>query len=382
MPLAIYPICLTFCLLTPVWGQATPTSGPQPSVDVGMAMDQKLEKVTISSKELADALAELGRLAGAKIVVDEPSVDLLPWGRQTKLTDVTITKASLREALPEILGPLGMTYELRDGVLLVVATKPLKRINRRVTWDELKLLQKLRQTTYTPEAFAQLRVQYRITRKVDAPTLLKQQFEQAGRGSLSQMLEAATGSLGWVWFPEEDRIVIRTVEAQIANQLSRRVSVHHVKVPLSRILMDLADKAEVPLLLEPGMMLKIPQATAQGFTLYVDNTSIRQALNVISSETGLKYEMRRDELYIGLADDYQALGTTTAPASTRRGTYIGRISVPSEDGKFTYDFLVREDELPQDVLDYRKQLIKQYIEQMRREMAPDDAGRSRHGQQP
>ena len=281
-------------------------------------------------------------------------MDLLPWGRQTKLTDVSITNASLREALPQILDPLGMTYELRDNGIAVVATRPLKRINRRATWDELKLLQQCRETQYSPESFAALRIQYRITKKVDAPSLLRRQLEQAGRGSLAQILEAATGSLGWVWFPDQDRIVIRSAEAQMANQLSRHVTLRYEKAPLSRILLALADKADVPLLLEPGVMLKLPHATAQSFTLLIENTSIRQALNLISAETGLKYEMRRDELYIGLAEDFQSPGTTSAPASAaaRRSNYVCRITIPSEDGTYSYDVLVRDDELPNDVLDY------------------------------
>ena len=38
----------------------------QEPIDVGRALDRKLEKVAISSKELPDALAELGKLAGRR----------------------------------------------------------------------------------------------------------------------------------------------------------------------------------------------------------------------------------------------------------------------------------------------------------------------------
>jgi hypothetical protein len=380
--------CIGVWLLSSVsaMAQTSPPGGGRP-VDVGRAMDQKLEKVSISSKELPEALTDLGKLVGIKIDVDEASADLLPWGAQTKLSDVTISNASLREALPQILGRIGMTYEHREGRLLVVATNPLKRINRRATWEELGLLQRCCDTVYSTESFAQFRVQYRITRKVDAPGLLRQQLEKAGRGTIAQLLEVAAGSLGWVWFPDQDRIVIRTAEAQVANQLSRRVTARYERMPLSRILLDLSDRAEVPLLLEPGIMLRLP-ASAQSYTLVLSGTSIRQALNVISADTGLKYEMRRDVLYIGLAEDFQPTtgpATTTAPAggaAPRRSTYVGRITIPSEDGRFSYDFLVREEDLPPDVLEYRRQVIKQYIEQIRRDMAPDEAGEPAGNSQP
>ncbi len=370
-----YPVIgLLGFLLPALAGAAQPPPAAPAAVDIGRAMDQKLDNVTISGRELPAVLDELGRRVGVRIVLDDPAAELLPWGRQTKLADMTLRNASLREALPQILEPLGLTYELREGMLVVVATKPLKRMNRRANWDDLKLLQKCRETAFTPEAFAELRIEYRITSKVDAPALLRKQMEQAGKGTIAQMLEVATGSLGWVWFPDEDHLVIRSAEAQIANQLARRVSLRFERAPLSRILLHLADQAEVALLLEPGLMQKLPPTTAQNYTLVLENTSIRQALNVISAETGLKYELRRDLLFIGLPDDYRAPGEPPAPR--RAAAVVGRISVPNRDGTYTFDLLVREDELPQDVLDYRRQLIEEYIERMRQDLG------ERHGGSP
>jgi hypothetical protein len=261
-----------------------------------------------------------------------------------------------------------MTYEVRDEGVVVVATKPLNRINRRATWDELKLLRRCNETEYTPESFADFKLHYRITKRVDAPALLKQQLNRAGSGTVAEMLEVATSSLGWVWFPFEDHIRFRSMQAQIANQLARRVTVRYENEPLTRVLLDLADRAEVALLLEPGMIRKLPPE-AKSISLVLQNSSIRQALNVMSAETGLKYEMRRDFLFLGLADDYQPGGAT---ASARRSPYVGKISVTSEDGSYTYDFLLRADELPADVLEYRRQIIGEYIERMRRDMAPKE----------
>jgi hypothetical protein len=260
-----------------------------------------------------------------------------------------------------------MTYELRADGLHVVATEPLKRINRRATWEELKLLQRCRELEYTPENFATFKLQYKITRKVNAPVLLTQQLERAGRGSVAEMLEAATGSLGWVWLPDGDRLKIRTAEAQIANQLARRVTFRYEDTPVSRVLMDLADRAEVALHLEPGVLLKLPPAVART-SLVLQHSSIRQALNLLSAETGLSYEMRRDGLHVGLAVDFQA-GQTVAVG--RRSPYVGKISIPSEDGSYSYDILLREDDLPEDILEYRRQMIKEYIDRMRRDIAPD-----------
>lgn len=359
-----------------VLAQDAPTPNRPDAGDAARAIDRKLSELTIASKELPEVLAEIGERVGITIELDERSADLLPWGRRTKLESVSITDASLREVLPQILGRLGMTYELRGARVVAVAMEPLKRINRRATWDELALLWKCMQTEYTPEVFAAFKIHYRITRKVDAPALLRQQLERAGRGTVAEMLEVATGSLGWVWFPYEDHIRIRTAQAQIANQLARRITVRYEDTPLSRILTDLADRAEVALLLEPGMMLKLPPAVTRS-SLVLQHTSIRQALNLISAETGLKYEMRRDGLYVGLADDLQTDG---ARATARRSPYVGKITVASEDGSYTFDVLLREDELPADILEYRRQIIDEYISRIRRDMAPDSAAPGAGGQ--
>ena len=88
---------------------------------------------------------------------------------------------------------------------------------------------------------------------------------------------------------------------------------------------------------------------------------------MLCAETGMKYQMRRDGLFVGLADKTAG----GAPGQSRRSPYVCKISVPSKDGSFAYEFLVREDELPADIVAYRRQIIEATIEKMRSEMAPD-----------
>jgi hypothetical protein len=333
--------------------------------DVEAALDRKLARLAISGKEIPEALAEIGGEAGVKIAIDDAAAELLPWGKETKLAAVTISNASLREALPQILTPLGMSYVVSEGRILVVATDPLKRINRRATWEDLKLLRWCQETPYTPEAFAGLKLQYRVTAKVDAPKMLQRQLERAGRGTVAQMLEVACNALGWVWLPDNEDIIIRTHEAQIANMLSRRISVRYMNTPLARILNDLADRADVALFFEPGIMLKLPRSTAESYTLLLEQSSIRQALELIAAETGLEYEIRRDGITIGLSE---ALAGNAARSTTRRSPYVAKITIPSRDGTFTLDFLLSGDELPPDLLEYRQQVIEEYVEKMRAQL--------------
>ena len=363
-----------FLTTAPVAFAQTDSPAESSVMDVSRALDRVVPRLTIEEAEVPAALARIGEQAGITIRIDDRSAELLPWGRQTRLKQVTVENASLREVLPKILGALGMTYRLGNDEVVVMATRPLSCMFRRATWDDLKLLARCNELEYTPENFESLRIQYRITSKVDAPRMLMDQLAKAGRGRLAELLDVATGGLGWVWFPNGDHIVVRTQQAQIANYMSRRISQRYCNMPLSRILVDLAAKAETPINFEPGMMLKLPPATAQSYTLLLQNTSIRQAFELISAETGLTYKIRRSGIDVGLAE--QVPGSAQPSLRATASPYVGKITIPSADGSYAYDFVLRADELPEDILEYRRQIIEEYIQKMRNDMAPDNAIRS------
>lgn len=341
--------------------------GAMSDAEAARVIDQPLASLTVRGAALGEALADVGRQAGVEIVVDEAAAELLPWGAQTAVQEITVQDATVRQLLGEMLPALGLRFEIVDGRVKVLATEPLKRINRRATWDELAVLQRAASTPYTPDNLAGFKLQFRITSKVDAKSMLEHQLARAGQGTVAEMLETATGSLGWVWLPVDDAVVIRTMQAQIANKLSRRISVRYVGTPLARILLDLADKAETAFVLEPGMMVKLPANIVQGYSLSLDQASIRQALELICAETGLKYEIEREIVRIGLSE---ALEEGGRPGGTREFPYVGKIAVPAKSGDYTLEFLIRRDELPPDILDARNQMVEEIVQQMRQDMAP------------
>ncbi len=342
---------------------------PEP-VDVAVALDQPVGPLELRGQDFPSVLQAIGDQAGVPIIAEDAAIDLLPAGSRTRLKDVAIEDGpALRTVLAELLSPLGLSFEIRDDAIMVVPTAPLKRMVRRASWEDLELMRQL-STEYTQENFARFKIQYRITSKVNAPAMLADQMARAGQGTIAQVLETATGALGWVWLPNGDHIVIRTAEAQIANLMAQRISKRYENTPLARILVDLADMAETPITFEPGMMLKLPPQTANGYTLLLDNATIRQATQLISAETGLVFDIKRDGLFVRLAEN----AADGAPA--RRSAFVGKITIPSKDGSFQYEFLLREDELPEDILSYRRQIVDEYIQKMRHDMAEDNTIRN------
>lgn len=351
------------------------TTPAEPSLD---AVDGDLGTLTIASQPLATVLEMLGERAGVRFSVDEDTYALLPWGRETRLASLELKGATLRQALEEIIRPLGLVYRVRERSIAIEPSEPLERMNRRATWNDLKLIASMQSTPYSAEAFDKLTVQYRITSKVNAPQLLKTQLKRAGSGSLCDVLTTAANALGWTWFTDEDHIVVLSSEAFIAHNLARTVTLRYKDMGLAHILLDLATKADVPLSIEPGLMQKLPPSTAQSYSLFVQETSVRQALELICAETGLEYQVRRDGLFVTLPPA-TAARAGAAPRAARGDPYAARILVPAKSGGFSYEILIRESELPDDVREYRSQMISEMVERMRQDMAPEPTTRPAGG---
>lgn len=363
-------ITLVFALVAS-FASTTTVVAQTHGADVSQALDEPIASLRLNEQPVPKALSKLGRQVGIAIEIDEDALEAMPWGANTKLSTVNIENATLRDVLPQILQPLGLEYELGADSLLIHTTTPLKRINRRATWDDLKLLQRCHNTPWTPEAMDGFTIRYRITSKVDAPALLAEQMMKSAGGSVAQVLEDAAGSLGWVWLPNEDHIIVRTVQAQTANYMARRVTVKYTNEPLADILLDLANRADTPINFEPGMMLKLPPDTAKHTSLALRNNSIRQGFELLSAHTGIRYSIQRGGINVSLSDAaVEASGQPRSLPISLRSPYVGKLTVPGPDGTYAFDILLREDDLPQDILDYRKQLIEEYIDKMRAEMIP------------
>lgn len=370
VPAAFSPLALL--MLAALMGQSRPTSAPvetqtadpRPAAE---ALDRTLGDLKLESQTLAAVLEALSKRAGVRFEIDDDTYATLPWGRDTRLATLKLSGASLRAALDEILKPLGFVYSIGDNSVRIVPSDALARINRRATWDDLHYLQMLNSTACTQQNLAKIKFQYRITTKTNAPQLLGNQFKRAGDGTIAQILDVATKALGWTWFPDQDHVVILSAQAHIAHNLARTVTARYNQMGLAHILLDLADKADVPIFLEPGLMLKLPPNTANNYTLLLQQTTVRDALELICAETGLAYQILRDGISISLAPDAKG---NAAGARNRGDPYVARIVVPAKNGNYNYEFLIRESELPQDVREYRGQMIDEMIEKVRLDMSP------------
>lgn len=367
------PAALPFIALLALWGtQDTPTEVPasEPATqDAGLIeqkLDQPIAQLTLEERPVTDVLDALGKAAGINIRLDAGAIERLPWGAQTKLASLSVSDATPRDILAKILGELGLEHSVQGSEVVVEPMPVVERLDGRASWKTLGLLKNLMSTPYSAEAFSKCGVQYRITSKVDAPAMLSEQLSRAGGGMIAEMLETATASLGWTWFPQDDHVVILTREAASARAMSRRMNGRYVKQPLGEILFALGKEASVHVHLQPGMFKKLPPQTVERYSLFLTNVSIRQAFDFIAADTGVAYRIRTDGVHVGLAEDIGKLDASDAQSAPADDPYVAKLSVPIANGQGTYEFLIRESELPADVRAIRRRIRQQFINDVRR----------------
>ncbi|MCK6484319.1 MAG: hypothetical protein HUU22_03105 [Phycisphaerae bacterium] len=367
------PATWLFISLLALYGtQDTPPEVPasEPATqDAGSTerkLDQPIAQWAIEERPLTEVLDALGKVADINIRLDPLAIERLPWGAQTKLANLSVSDATPREILSKTLGELGLEYSVQGSDVWVEPMPVIERLDGRASWKTLGLLKNLMTTSYSAEAFSKFALQFRITSKVDAPAMLTEQLARAGRGMMAELLETATASLGWTWFPQEDHIVVLTREAAIARAMSRRMNGRYVKQPLGEILFALGKEAGVHVHLQAGMFKKLSPQTVERYSLFLTNVSIRQAFDFIAADTGVAYRIRTDGVHVGLAEDIGKLDSAETQTAPTDDPYVAKLSVPIANGQGTYEFLIRESELPADVRAIRRRIRQRFIDDVRR----------------
>ena len=342
---------------------------------------QALEQETrldVSDVPIRQAIQQLADNTGIPIEIEPGTVDLLPYGSQTILS-AKIEGRPLRESLTALLRPIGLTFRAEKRKVLIGPTRPLRRIVRRATWEELAALEMLHTRPWSRELFDSLRFQFQDARAGDfeanRETLLRL-AGAVGAGSAAEVLEHACDQYGWAWYPSAKHIAVLTKTKQVERQLETRVSLRYVQTSLGDALLDLAHRAGVLLQMDPGALSMLPPQTAERFSLSIDNATVRQALEVVAGQTGLGYFIEPDGIRLAthtLAAPTTDSGAVSADAALRAlkaNPIVGQITVPNPDGS-SFAFFIRENDLPPEVSEMRKAKIRDAVNDIRRSLAAE-----------
>ena len=343
----------------------TSTFADQTSALIAQQMDQPFE-LTLKDTPLPQALKQIGNATGVRIDPTESVYNLLPYGDQTTI-NAKISNQSLRQALDAIARKLGLTFVLKDDHVELRPLPPLARIGRRATMDELAMLDKL---TTTPlglnnehpklpallEAIDQKLVETKSSYAVEnrlGERFNDRQITIARNATLMDALEAIPQQTEGTWLPWEKSITVVRKEEQIRSQLNKTISVRWDSVDIEQVLQELSQRSGVPFAFEAGAVQRVP-IEFRKVRLILQEVPIKQALETISSVTGLGYSVTEEGIYIWNAaiNSPQARDPVMAFMKLSDGTQL----------------LLPQSKVPPDVKEYLNAKINAEVERLRKQM--------------
>lgn len=348
----------------------------QDAIALQRALDKTVELAT-TDMPIAQVFQKLQQQTGAKFDISADTLDLLPYGDQTRLA-VELKNVTLRKALPPMLAQQALTWTVETDAIRIVPKEALYRLGRRATYDELRELGILYSTPIQPvdKAAAVLDQLRKITGDKTLRFVLPPQSDlgeladQADKKLpciASEWLDFLCQGRAMTWFLRGDELVIIEMRAQVERQLQKTVSLKYQNANLMNVLVDLVRQSRVKLVMEPGVMEFLPPETRENFNLVMSDATVAQAFEVIAGATGLKFLRTNEGVLVEASEGLARRTTASGPAVRRRTPFFLRTTIPGPGGT-TIEVYISADELPPDVVDAIQEQKIRLIEQIKESM--------------
>ncbi len=330
--------------------------------------------LTIANRPLPEVLAEVTRQTNVPFYVPEETYDTLPYGRETPIS-VSVTATPLRQTISAIAQRLGLLYVARDGRVELVPLASLRRVGRRTTIEEVAMLDLLsglrldlvedRPTVAQLLASVDLALQ-----KVDGaareagrtqpgyvvdnrlPDGLRERPVFVARDTtLAAAMEAITQQTAATWYPEANKLVVLPKDQWVLKVLDRPVRLAYDRAELQQVIDDLERLAGLPFRIAPGALARVDDRFQQ-VRLYLEEATVREALESLGGVTGLAWEVDGDGVYLYHASTDGRGGSDIrrprVPLAGFRNAELPVLLVDLGDGQ---SLLVYESELPREARD-------------------------------
>ena len=328
---------------------------------VDAALDMKItQRIEIAERPIRDALSELEKATGLHFELNKSAVEWMPYGEQTRI-GIVIQDMSVRRALERIFGGLGLALRVADDRVLIEPAPVLDRLGRRLTVDEVQLLQKLASQPWSalkPDDFA---VEFRVPPKDNPQQMFDQAMREGPATDALTQLETVTQRLGWLWVPAGKTIVLYSRSEDVQQRLDRPLDLSYQRVPLDKLLLDIGRRIDITVHFEPGALQRV-FARDRNVDLIQRGMTARQVLELISGNTGLWYDVVEDGVVIGSKPATEPAG----PAAEQPQRVVAVIRIPVGKDGTTIDFLIRADELPPEFKQLRDRKMPEVIELLRK----------------
>ncbi|MFH1747626.1 MAG: hypothetical protein ABIG44_11340 [Planctomycetota bacterium] len=325
-------------------------------------LDQVVDDVRITRQPIRAALTQLGEQTGLRFTFDEHALEFMPYGERTRI-NVTVQGIALRQGLRRMLDGIGLTMRVVDDKVHIEPAPVLERLGRRLSIEEVQLLQMLESKHWNELDEHTRTVRVRGIYDPDAQQTLDQAIARVRASNALHQLDAATEALGWYWIPQETGLLVYSRTEDVWYRLERQINLNYLGVPLDDMLIDLGSRVGVTVLFEANVLERI-RAAERAVDLVHTNTTVLQTLERICGTTGTCFEVQEYGVMIGASDNNGA--SVRAPA----GRVIAVLRVPVGDDGTTIDFPYYEDNLPPEFRHLLERKLPVVIDELRRRQNP------------
>jgi len=339
----------------------------------------KLDDVTI-----AEALEKIGQKAELKIVLSDEAVWKLPHGTATRLS-VTLN-GPLAESLTEMLNAFLMRYAVGEEEVTIYPRPELEHILGRPMTKQLEVLRKIYtlqfncnesggESTYMAEFINERFGPEGLT---VLPTEYYGQFVQALEPAgetpftLAQLLDSTSHRGAWYLWQRD--FANQAPEVRVVSEndfweakLNQIVDISFKDESAFIVLQRLANWAGVKLF----VYKRSPSWLEEKVSVDMQNVKLQQAISSIVSMTGGTISIDYEDGEIGVEGPVYEEKVIEKPETSKSpieagGSYVGKISIPMDGGKYYIEFMLRESDLTEKLKKLRTDKMKKILEQFSR----------------
>ncbi|MBN2457097.1 MAG: hypothetical protein JXB29_11280 [Sedimentisphaerales bacterium] len=372
-----------------------------PACADNLKLQEKLSQplnIQLNTVTITEALEQIGKKAGISFVLSEEAVWKLPNGKATRLS-VSLT-GPLADSMTEMLNAFFMRYAVGDEKITIYSRPQLKHILGRPTAKQLELLQAIYTnpiTTYIVgdsqktinDALGQEIVILPVEYYDVIYDVLRELAEVVPEGkeltpgeswnlstpiTLAQLLDQLTlrhRRQETEWYVSGMYFQNQTAEIRLVTtkefgtaRLDQIVDISFKDELAEQIIQKLAGWT--------GMELHIfkrqPEWLTEEITVDMQNVKLGQALlNIVTTVDGqVNLDISRNTITIQQPKpiDTGYRSSRTAKEKSEKAVesdYVGKISIPMDEGKYYLEFMLRENDLTEKLKKLRNEKLKEVL---------------------
>jgi type II secretory pathway component GspD/PulD (secretin) len=348
-------------------------------------LQEKLNKeidIDLNDVTIAEALEKIGQKADLEIAVSDEAVRKLPEAENTRLS--VKLQGRLSDGMTEMLNAFFMRYAVGDEQITIYPRDELEHVIGRPSTKQLTLLKKIYSMRidfaqgFSPElvnsfigksidvSFLPYTIPndiYEIlkaseTNKGTAPTTLAVLLEQIGVKQNRPKWYISGTDLS-----NEVPMIKMVSEEQFRQaKLDQIVDVSCKDEPAFKTLQRLTSWTGMELILIGSDTSWLEDT----ISVNMQNITLKQALMNMITLLGGKYEIDVARNYLRVHAPEPASPKTNEQKSLKNSkeaddSYVGKISIPMDGGKYFIEFMLRQSDLPEELKNFREQMIKEVL---------------------